>query len=222
MKKKLNKGGWNLVILGVLAVVIAGATTGVSLAIYHNSGDIYLDRSRPGYLPDTEEVKTEEEDEEGDYDFQKTGAVTKEVLEEYLKKLKSILEYIEVSDCKMQEGSLRADVNVSIMPKGGNKFGTRTEMKNLNSFRSIVRAIEFEIDRQIEQSAKEYKELEINATLKGEPIHNFTIVLFPRSNYWSKNSITSILNLFGLSINAKCPAPLIITSLLSLISLFNL
>ena len=70
--------------------------------------------------------------------------------EEYLKKLKAILEYIEVSDCKMQEGSLRADVNVSIMPKGSNKFGTRTEMKNLNSFRSMVRAIEYEIDRQVE------------------------------------------------------------------------
>ncbi len=70
--------------------------------------------------------------------------------EEYLKKLKAILEYIEVSDCKMQEGSLRADVNVSIMPKGSNKFGTRTEMKNLNSFRSMIRAIEYEIGRQVE------------------------------------------------------------------------
>ena len=70
--------------------------------------------------------------------------------EEYLKKLKAILEYIEVSDCKMQEGSLRADVNVSIMPKGSNKFGTRTEMKNMNSFRSIARAIEYEIGRQVE------------------------------------------------------------------------
>ena len=70
--------------------------------------------------------------------------------ESYLRKIKSILEYIEVSDCKMQEGSLRADVNVSVMKKGSNKFGTRTEMKNMNSFRSIVRAIEYEIDRQIE------------------------------------------------------------------------
>ena len=68
----------------------------------------------------------------------------------YLKKLKSILEYIEVSDCKMQEGSLRADVNVSVRKKGEEKFGTRTEMKNMNSFRAIVRAIEYEKDRQIE------------------------------------------------------------------------
>ena len=68
----------------------------------------------------------------------------------YLKKLKSILEYIEVSDCKMQEGSLRADVNVSVRKKGTKEFGTRTEMKNMNSFRSITRAIEYEAERQIE------------------------------------------------------------------------
>ena len=75
---------------------------------------------------------------------------TAEEAEAYLRKLKSILEYIEVSDCKMQEGSLRADVNVSIMPKGSKKFGIRTEMKNMNSFRSIVRAIEYEVERQVE------------------------------------------------------------------------
>ncbi len=70
--------------------------------------------------------------------------------ENYLRKIKSILEYIEVSDCKMQEGSLRADVNVSVRKKGAKEFGTRTEMKNMNSFRSIVRAIDYEAERQIE------------------------------------------------------------------------
>jgi len=70
--------------------------------------------------------------------------------EQYLRKIKSIFEYIEVSDCKMQEGSLRADVNVSVRKKGAEKFGTRTEMKNMNSFRSIVRAIEYESNRQID------------------------------------------------------------------------
>ncbi len=74
---------------------------------------------------------------------------TKEA-EEYLKKLKSILEYIEVSDCKMQEGSLRADVNFSVRKKGATEFGTRTETKNMNSFRSIIREIEYETQRQIE------------------------------------------------------------------------
>ena len=73
-----------------------------------------------------------------------------EEADKYLKKLKSILEYIEVSDCKMQEGSFRADVNVSVRKKGETKLGTRTEMKNMNSFRSIIRGIEYEIDRQIE------------------------------------------------------------------------
>ena len=73
-----------------------------------------------------------------------------EEVELYLKKLKSILEYIEVSDCKMQEGSLRADVNVSVRKKGDLEFGTRTETKNMNSFRNITREIEYEIERQIE------------------------------------------------------------------------
>ncbi len=67
----------------------------------------------------------------------------------YLKKIKSILEYIEVSDCKMQEGSFRADVNVSVRKKGEKTFGTRTEMKNMNSFRAISNAIEYEATRQI-------------------------------------------------------------------------
>ena len=73
-----------------------------------------------------------------------------EEAESYMRKLKSILEYIEVSDCKMQEGSLRADVNVSVRKKGSTEFGTRTEMKNMNSFRSIVRGINYEAERQIE------------------------------------------------------------------------
>ena len=73
-----------------------------------------------------------------------------EEVDSYLKKLKSILEYIEVSDCKMQEGSFRADVNTSIRLKGAKEFGTRTEMKNMNSFRSIARALEYEISRQID------------------------------------------------------------------------
>lgn len=69
---------------------------------------------------------------------------------DYLTKLKSILQYIGVSDCKMQEGSLRADINLSVRPKGSDKFGTRTEMKNMNSFKAIARAIEFESQRQID------------------------------------------------------------------------
>ncbi|NTV88916.1 MAG: Asp-tRNA(Asn)/Glu-tRNA(Gln) amidotransferase subunit GatB [Clostridiales bacterium] len=68
-----------------------------------------------------------------------------------MERIKAILEYLEVSDCKMQEGSMRADVNLSVMPKGSDKFGTRTEMKNLNSLRAILRAAENETQRQIRE-----------------------------------------------------------------------
>ncbi len=68
----------------------------------------------------------------------------------YLEKLKSTLEYLGVSDCKMQEGSLRCDVNLSVRPAGSTEFGTRTEMKNINSFKAIARAIAYETRRQIE------------------------------------------------------------------------
>ena len=68
----------------------------------------------------------------------------------YLEKLRSILEYLGVSDCKMQEGSLRCDVNLSVRPAGAQALGTRTEMKNLNSFKAIARAIGYETRRQIE------------------------------------------------------------------------
>lgn len=68
----------------------------------------------------------------------------------YLEKLKSTLEYLGVSDCKMQEGSLRCDVNLSVRPAGSTELGTRTEMKNINSFKAIARAIAYETRRQIE------------------------------------------------------------------------
>jgi aspartyl-tRNA(Asn)/glutamyl-tRNA(Gln) amidotransferase subunit B len=68
----------------------------------------------------------------------------------YLEKLRLILQYLGVSDCKMQEGSLRADINLSIREMGAKEFGTRTEMKNMNSFKAIARAIEGERKRQIE------------------------------------------------------------------------
>nr|MBO2494158.1 Asp-tRNA(Asn)/Glu-tRNA(Gln) amidotransferase GatCAB subunit B [Clostridia bacterium] len=67
----------------------------------------------------------------------------------FLETLRTILRYIDVSDCKMEEGSLRCDVNISIRPEGQKEFGVRTEMKNLNSFRAVYRAIEYEANRQI-------------------------------------------------------------------------
>ncbi|HDT15233.1 MAG TPA: Asp-tRNA(Asn)/Glu-tRNA(Gln) amidotransferase subunit GatB [Firmicutes bacterium] len=67
----------------------------------------------------------------------------------YLDTLKSILKYINVSDCNMEEGSLRADANVSIMPKGSETFGKRVEIKNMNSFNNVKKALEYEIQRQV-------------------------------------------------------------------------
>lgn len=68
----------------------------------------------------------------------------------YLEKLRMIIQYLGASDCKLQEGSMRADVNLSVRETGADKLGTRTEMKNLNSFKAIARAIEGERTRQIE------------------------------------------------------------------------
>lgn len=68
----------------------------------------------------------------------------------YLDTLKSILQYIDISDCKMEQGSIRCDVNVSVRPKGSTEFGKRVEMKNVNSFSGAMRAIDYESNRQIE------------------------------------------------------------------------
>ncbi len=94
-------------------------------------------------------------------DYNRTGVPLAEIVSEpdmrspeearaYLDQLKAILEYTEVSDCKMEEGSLRCDANVSIRPKGSTKLGTKTELKNMNSFRALQRALEYEIERQEE------------------------------------------------------------------------
>ncbi len=68
----------------------------------------------------------------------------------YLEKLRLVIQYLGASDCKLQEGSMRADVNLSVREVGAEAFGTRTEMKNLNSFKAITRAIEGETERQID------------------------------------------------------------------------
>ena len=73
-----------------------------------------------------------------------------EEAKEYLAKLKAILEYVDVSDVKMEQGSLRCDANISLRPVGSEKLGTKTEIKNMNSFRALQRAVEYEIERQRE------------------------------------------------------------------------
>lgn len=104
--KKIMHGGRNLVILGVVSTVLAVMTTGVSLAIYHNSGDIYLDRSRPGYLPDEEEIENEEENEVEEYSFEKSGKLTVEILAEYLERLQAEIKAIDAYEQPFDESVL--------------------------------------------------------------------------------------------------------------------
>ncbi|GAB4221218.1 MAG: Asp-tRNA(Asn)/Glu-tRNA(Gln) amidotransferase subunit GatB [Spirochaetota bacterium] len=105
-------------------------------------------------------IHSEDSDYKVSYvDFNRTGVPLIEIVSEpdintpdeayqYLQNLRSILKYIEVSDCNMEEGSLRCDVNVSLKPKGSTTFGQKVEIKNLNSFRSVKLALEYEIERQ--------------------------------------------------------------------------
>jgi len=97
-----------------------------------------------------------------------------------LEKIRTILRYIEVSDCKMQEGSLRCDVNVSIMPKGANEFGQRTEMKNISSFSATGRAIEYEVKRQIE--AVEVGEKIVQETRRWDDDKGESVVMRTKEN----------------------------------------
>ena len=105
----MTRGGRNLIILGVAASLIAVATTGVSLAIYHNSGDIYLDRSRPGFLPDDEEIEQEVDLEEEEYEFEKSGPVTKEVLDEYIEKLENEIKAMDAYEKPFDASALNDD-----------------------------------------------------------------------------------------------------------------
>lgn len=94
-------------------------------------------------------------------DYNRTGVPLLEIVSEpdmasaaearaYMEKIKSILEYIDVSNCRMEQGNLRADINVSLRPVGSKTLGTRTEMKNINSFKALEEAIAYEIERQTE------------------------------------------------------------------------
>ena len=94
-------------------------------------------------------------------DYNRTGVPLLEIVSEpdmssaeearaYMEKIKAIMEYIDVSNCRMEEGNLRADINVSLRPVGSKELGTRTEMKNINSFKNLEDAINYEIERQTE------------------------------------------------------------------------
>lgn len=93
-------------------------------------------------------------------DYNRTGVPLIEIVSEpdmrspeearaYVEKLKAVVQYTGVSDCRMEEGSLRCDVNISVRPVGQKEFGTKVEIKNMNSFRALQRAVAFEVERQI-------------------------------------------------------------------------
>lgn len=105
-KKESVNGSRNLVLLGLFATLIALMTTSVALAIYHNSGDIYLDRSRPGFLPDEEEIEQiEQEPEDKEYEFDKNTKLTNDDIDEFLKNLK-----IEINAINAYEKPFSSDV----------------------------------------------------------------------------------------------------------------
>lgn len=104
--------------------------------LIHQKGDTYVDYNRGG-VP-LIEIVTEPD------------IRTPEEAKEYVEKLQLIMRYIGVSDCKMQEGSMRCDVNISVRPQGSEKLGTRTEIKNMNSVTFMTKAMEYEFERQVD------------------------------------------------------------------------
>ncbi len=97
---------------------------------------------------------------------------TVEEAREYVEKLQLIMRYIGVSDCKMQEGSMRCDVNISIRPVGSEELGTRTEIKNMNSINFITKAMEYEFNRQVD--VIESGESVVQETLRYDDVSNTT------------------------------------------------
>ena len=104
--------------------------------LIHRHGDTYVDYNRGG-VPLIEIVS--------EPDIRSIDEA-----KEYVEKLQQVMRSIGVSDCKMQEGSMRCDVNISVRPEGSDKFGTRTEIKNMNSITNIAKAMEYEYDRQVD------------------------------------------------------------------------
>lgn len=104
--------------------------------LIHRHGDTYVDYNRGG-VPLIEIVS--------EPDIRSVDEAR-----EYVEKLQQVMRYIGISDCKMQEGSMRCDVNISVRPEGAEEFGTRTEIKNMNSITNITKAMEYEYDRQVD------------------------------------------------------------------------
>ena len=126
--------------------------------LIHAHGDTYVDYNRGG-VP-LIEIVTEP-------DFRSVDEAR-----EYVEKLQQIMRYIGVSDCRMQEGSMRCDVNISIRPVGSEELGTRTEIKNMNSINFITKAMEYEFNRQVD--VIESGESVVQETLRYDDVSNTT------------------------------------------------
>jgi aspartyl-tRNA(Asn)/glutamyl-tRNA(Gln) amidotransferase subunit B len=135
---------------GWLEIEVEGAKKRIGIARLHMEDD--AGKSLHEGFPDSDRWSY--------IDFNRCGVPLIEIVSEpdlrtpaeayaYLNTLKQILEYTETSDCNMEEGSLRCDANVSVRLRGAPKFGTKAEVKNLNSFRYLAHALEYEIERQI-------------------------------------------------------------------------
>jgi aspartyl-tRNA(Asn)/glutamyl-tRNA(Gln) amidotransferase subunit B len=139
-----------LALAGALDMVVDGQPRHIGITRLHMEDD--AGKSLHEGFPDSDKWSY--------IDFNRCGTPLIEIVSEpdlrtpaeayaYLNALKQILEYTEVSDCNMEEGSLRCDANVSVRLRGAPKFGTKAEVKNLNSFRYLAHALEYEIERQI-------------------------------------------------------------------------
>ena len=104
--------------------------------LIHRHGDTYVDYNRGG-VPLIEIVS--------EPDIRSIDEA-----KEYVERLQQVMRWVGISDCKMQEGSMRCDVNISVRPEGTEEFGTRTEIKNMNSITNIARAMEYEYERQVD------------------------------------------------------------------------
>jgi aspartyl-tRNA(Asn)/glutamyl-tRNA(Gln) amidotransferase subunit B len=139
-----------LALAGSLEITVEGEKKAIGITRLHMEDD--AGKSLHEGFPDSDRWSY--------IDFNRCGVPLIEIVSEpdlrtpaeayaYLTTLKQILEYTEVSDCNMEEGSLRCDANVSVRLRGAPKFGTKAEVKNLNSFRYLAHALEYEIERQI-------------------------------------------------------------------------
>lgn len=150
--------------------------------LIHEKGKVYIDYNRGG-VPLIEIVS--------EPDLRSAQEAV-----EYLEKLQLILRTIGVSDCRMQEGSMRCDVNISVRETGSEKLGTKTEVKNLNSFTSVLAAIEYEFDRQAEILGKsgkiEQETLNFN-TVTGETANMRSKENADDYRYFREPDITAIL-----------------------------